>query len=534
MPMITLIVNSTQHRLDVPADRSLLSVLRDTLGLTGTKYGCGEGQCGACTVLVGDVPVKSCTTRAAFVGGRPITTIEGFDRDGRLHAVQDAFVRLEAMQCGFCTPGMIVAAAGLLRSTPDPTEAQIVRALEGNVCRCGTYARIVAAVREAAARARGRSAADAPHAAALMLGATAVVAACSAPTVTDGASLPASAPKVNARAIVTGGHRYTPDLTRPGMLAGKVLRPPAFGATLASLDDRAAGAMPGVIVVRDGDFVGVAAPDERAAARAVAALRADWTTSPQPSDAELFEYLKKNPDARASGFDGRSRHTAGSIDAGLAAADTMLEVSCTVAYIAHAPLEPRAAVAEWSADGKLTVWTGTQRPFGVRSELAEAFRLPDERVRVIVPDTGSAYGGKHTGEAAIEAARLAKAAGRPVKLVWTREEEFIWAYFRPAGVIDVKSGVTKEGAITAWEFHNYNSGGAAIRTLYDIPHQHRKDLPSAGAGEAPIVGLAPAVGNAIFNATGRRLRSLPLAPRGVPPGGGTPSGRGGRWDGGGG
>ena len=102
------------------------------------------------------------------------------------------------------------------------------------------------------------------------------------------------------------------------------------------------------------------------------------------------------------------------------------------------PLEPRAAVAEWQ-DGKLTVWTGTQRPFGVRSELAEAFRIPEDRVRVIVPDMGSAYGGKHTGEAAIEAARLAKAGKPPVKLVWTRAEEFTWAYFRPAGVIDVKS-----------------------------------------------------------------------------------------------
>ena len=110
-----------------------------------------------------------------------------------------------------------------------------------------------------------------------------------------------------------------------------------------------------------------------------------------------------------------------------------LQQTYTVSYIAHVPLEPRAAVAQWEG-GELTVWTGTQRPFGVRSELAEAFRIPEEKVRVLMPDTGSAYGGKHTGEAAIEAARLARAAKRPVKLVWTREEEFSWAYFRPAGV----------------------------------------------------------------------------------------------------
>src|SRR5207247_11329011 len=146
------------------------------------------------------------------------------------------------------------------------------------------------------------------------------------------------------------------------------------------------------------------------------------------------------------GFDGRSSYTLGSMAEGMAAAHLKLERSYTVAYIAHAPLEPRAAVAEWKAE-KLTVWTGTQRPFGVRAELAEAFRIPEEKIRVQVPDTGSGYGGKHTGECAVEAARLARAAGRPVKLVWTREEEFTWAYFRPAGVIDVKSGVKNDGTI---------------------------------------------------------------------------------------
>ena len=115
-----------------------------------------------------------------------------------------------------------------------------------------------------------------------------------------------------------------------------------------------------------------------------------------------------------------------------------------MSYIAHVPLEPRAALAKWEGDN-LTVWTGTQRPFGVRGELAEAFRIPEDRVRVLMPDTGSAYGGKHTGETAIEAARLARAAKRPVKVVWTREEEFTWAYFRPAGVIDVVAGVRADG-----------------------------------------------------------------------------------------
>ncbi len=165
---------------------------------------------------------------------------------------------------------------------------------------------------------------------------------------------------------------------------------------------------------------------------------------------------------------------------GLKLADRTVEATYTIAYIAHAPLEPRAAVAEW-ADGGLTVWTGTQMPFRVRGQLAEAFGLAQDKVRVIVPDTGSGYGGKHTGEAAVEAARLAKAAGKPVKLVWTREEEFTWAYFRPAGVIDIKAGARKDGTLTAWEFHNYNSGGAGLATPYEVANVqaefHASDYP---------------------------------------------------------
>lgn len=275
--------------------------------------------------------------------------------------------------------------------------------------------------------------------------------------------------KVGGRAIVTGEHRYTSDLQRPGMLYGKVLRPAAFGSTLSSVDVEGAEAMTGVTIVRDGNFVGVTAPSRELASRAVAAIHAEWKTTPQPSSKEIFDYFKKNA-SDDGGRGGRSNFERGSVTEAFAAAHQKLEQKYTVAYIAHAPLEPRAAMAEWT-DGRLTVWTGTQRPFGVRNELVEAFRVSEAQVRVIVPDTGSAYGGKHTGEAAVEAARLAKATGRPVKLVWTREEEFTWAYFRPAGLIEVASGVTRDGLITAWDFHNYNSGSAGIRTLYEIPNQ---------------------------------------------------------------
>ncbi len=145
-------VNGVRHTVAASPDRTLLTVLRDELDLTGTKYGCGEGQCGACTVLIDGAPARSCQTRAAAVAGHKITTIEGIEEHGRLHALQEAFLEVEAMQCGYCTAGMILSGVALLRKNPDPGEAAILQAMQGNVCRCGTYPRIVAAVRLAASK----------------------------------------------------------------------------------------------------------------------------------------------------------------------------------------------------------------------------------------------------------------------------------------------------------------------------------------------------------------------------------------------
>jgi CO/xanthine dehydrogenase Mo-binding subunit len=285
--------------------------------------------------------------------------------------------------------------------------------------------------------------------------------------------------KVDSRNFVTGKHQYTSDIKREGMLYGKVVRPATFNAELITSDTRAAEAMPGVKVVHDGNFIGVVAADVQTATKAANAIASDWKSPGQPANAELVAVLRKPTTERRGGGEGGGgvSRPQGSIADGLAAADKKLEQTYTVAYIAHAPLEPRAAVAEWK-DDQLTVWTGTQRPFGVRSELATAFHLSEDKVRVIVPDTGSGYGGKHTGECAIEAARLARAANKPVKLVWTREEEFTWAYFRPAGVIDIKSGAKSDGTITAWEFHNYNSGASGIQIKYDIPNNDIQFHPS--------------------------------------------------------
>lgn len=641
---LALHINGATYPADVDPDRTLLSVLRDDLGLTGAKYGCGEGKCGACTVLVDGAPVQSCQMSVGAAAGSHILTIEGLAQEGKLHPLQAAFLQEGALQCGYCTPGMILSAVALAQTNPQPTTAEIIRHMQDHICRCGSYPRIVAAITnylqnpdalqaanwesaplptgdefeienldegifvaypdpDLAVRVFGEGveppapetrplqeigpwvhiAADGSITAYVgkaevgqnihtslaqivgeelrvpaervrvvmgdtartpydigtfgsrttpitgpqlwRVGATAretlldLAAATwnverESLTIQDGVvSHPASGrtadygqlatdryvlriateiatptppdqwrvagqstPKADGRAFVTGAHRYASDIALPGMLHGKILRPPAFRATLDRIDTSAAEAMEGVTVVREGDFVGAVAPDELTAQRAIEAIRATWRTTLQVSQPELFDYLKENP-VEATGRQGPYLSVTGSISEGLAAAHLMRQQRYTVDYIAHVPLEPRAAVARWSGD-QLTVWTGTQRPYGVRDELAMAFELPVNQVRVIVPDTGAGYGGKHAGDAAIEAARLAKAVGKPVKVVWTRQEEFTWAYFRPAGLIEISSGVDKEGRLTALEIHNYNSGTAGIETLYTVPNKHSEFHPS--------------------------------------------------------
>ncbi|MEP7363574.1 MAG: molybdopterin cofactor-binding domain-containing protein [Acidobacteriota bacterium] len=269
---------------------------------------------------------------------------------------------------------------------------------------------------------------------------------------------------VHGRAVVTGAHQYPSDIRRPNMVYGAILRAPAYNSTLVSVDAQTVAKMPGVVLVQDKNFAGVTAPNSFAARQAIEALAATakWDTKPHPSHNEVAATLKATA--------GTPREQVkGSVEDALAAAPKRFKQSYSVPFIQHAPMEPRAAVAEWT-DGKLTVWTGTQNPFGVKQQLQQAFRLSPEQVRVIVPDTGGGFGGKHTGECAIEAARLAKECGKPVHLRWTRSEEFTWAYFRPAGVWEIEAALDAGGRITAWDFASYNPGTAALAIPYKIAH----------------------------------------------------------------
>ncbi len=271
--------------------------------------------------------------------------------------------------------------------------------------------------------------------------------------------LGAAALRPNARDLVAGVHRYPSDIVRPGMMYGRVLRAPSYGAKLVSIDLAPAMALTGVIAVQDNGFIAVAAPSSTLAEQALGLLEksAKWDQSKGASSKTLFEDLRRN----ARGI------PANPFADEVAKSAKSLKQSYHVAYAQHAPMEPRAAVAEWE-NGKLTVWTGTQNPPGVRGELARAFNLGNDRVRVIVPDFGGGFGGKHSGECAVECARIAQSAGKPVWLRWTREEEFTHAYFRPAGVIEAQASLSPEGMLTSWHFININSGPSALESPYKI------------------------------------------------------------------
>jgi isoquinoline 1-oxidoreductase len=267
-----------------------------------------------------------------------------------------------------------------------------------------------------------------------------------------------SVARPSLRDLVTGAHLFPSDYTRPGMLHGKVLRAPAYGAKLKSIDLGPVRALEGVVVVRDGDFIGVAAPSAFEAEQALEKLvqHAEWEPASHPSSKEVFDYLIEHAEEGVPENPFKRE---------LENAHRKIRATYRVAYVQHAPMETRTALAEWD-DGKLTVWTGTQNPFGYHGELARAFRLANDKVRVVVPDFGGGFGGKHTGEVAVEAARLAQGAGKPVLLRWTRAEEFAWAYFRPAGVIEAEATLDAGGQLTSWHFININSGGSAIETPY--------------------------------------------------------------------
>ena len=271
--------------------------------------------------------------------------------------------------------------------------------------------------------------------------------------------------------VVTGRRTFVTDLDRPGLRHGAVLRPPAYGARLRSADVEPLRHRTGVTAVVEDGFVGVVADSVPESRAALAAIRAEWDAPSSPGEPTIEEYLRAHRQT-GDAWDQDSTEV-GDVEGALAGSPHIVRATFRTAYIAHVPLEPHAAVAEWSGR-RLTVWVGTQTPFRTRDTVAESMGLAVEDVRVVVPPTGAGFGGKHGGEIASAAARLARAAGVPVRVVFTREEEFRYAYLRPMSIVDVAAGLDREGRISAWSFHNVNGGSAALDPPYAI-HSSRID-----------------------------------------------------------
>ena len=266
--------------------------------------------------------------------------------------------------------------------------------------------------------------------------------------------------RVDGREKVTGRAKYAGDIRLPGMLYARLLRPPAHGATRTSLDTAKAKARDGVTVIERDDLVAVLAPTPDGAAEALSLIKAEWTKPAAAFDHEsVGDYFVKNGGA------GEVKHSKGDVGA----AANAIETTFRTGYLAHAPMEPHTAVAEWK-DGRMTVWASTQSPFGTRTRVAQALGLDESNVRVLTPFVGGGFGGKSPAPQAVEAARLAQIAGKPVMVAYTRGEEFFYDTFGPASVIRVVSSVDDQRKIASWDYHVYGAGERSSEVLYDVPN----------------------------------------------------------------
>jgi len=282
---------------------------------------------------------------------------------------------------------------------------------------------------------------------------------------------------------VTGRAIYAGDVRLPGMLYARVLRPPAHGAVLKEVNTAAAEKIAGVRVVREGDFIAVLHEQRDVAERALERIQSRWDPpGVTVDDQTIFEHLLKTAPPP------RLVHEAGALAEGEKLAANIIEADYLNAYVSHAPLETHSAVARVEND-RVTVWAGTQTPFPVKQQVAQALGVAPERVRIIATYVGGGFGGKSNTRQAIEAARLAKMTGRPVQVVWDRAEEFFYDTFRPAAVVKVRAGLDSTGRIVLWDFRIYGAGDREAQQFYDIPHQRTVSAGGWGGGNPP--GMHP-------------------------------------------
>jgi len=298
--------------------------------------------------------------------------------------------------------------------------------------------------------------------------------------------------RLDGREKVTGRAKYAGDVRLPGMLYARIVRPPVHGATRKSLDTAKAKAMSGVTVVEQGDLVAVLHADPEAARQALSLVKVEWDRPEPAFDTEsVADYFVKN------GGDGDVKTSKGDVKSVTA---NVVQSTFRTGYLAHAPMETHTAVAEMK-DGRMTVWASTQSPFGTRSRIAQALGMDEKNVRVLTPFVGGGFGGKSSSAQATEAAQLARIAGKPVMVMWTRPEEFFFDTFGPASVIKINSALDDQGKIAMWDYHVYAAGERSSDMLYDVPNVSIKTYIGRNAKVHPFgVGpwRAPGAGMNVF------------------------------------
>jgi CO/xanthine dehydrogenase Mo-binding subunit/aerobic-type carbon monoxide dehydrogenase small subunit (CoxS/CutS family) len=469
---VRLRVNGRAVALALPAESLLLDVLRDRLGLKGAKRSCDSQVCGACTVLVDGDAVSACTYLAVETDGREVQTVEGLAPDGDLTPMQRAFVERGAVQCGFCTAGMLMTAHSLIAEQPSPTRESVLHALRGSLCRCTGYQAIVEAI-------VGTVPADLPTSAA---GSLRVVGR--------------SVPRADALDKVTGRARYVTDLELPGMAHVQLLRSPYAHARIVRIDTTRAAEIDGVVAVLTGadltwcdpyygpafrdrpvlpidvvryegePVVAVAAVDAATAARALELVEIDWEELPavttleealtpgaplvhtaEPISGHFADLASLRPKP-GTNVCHQFAYARGDVGRALAEGDLVVEDTFTFPRVQHVAMEPHAAVATWDGDGGLTVWASTQNPFSVRVELARMFDAPLGHVRVVVPLVGGGFGSKTYAKLEPIAAVVARVAARPVRLAISAEDAFRTVR-RCDARVSVSLGFRRDGTLVA-------------------------------------------------------------------------------------
>ncbi len=476
--MIDFTVNGNRWSGEPEAGETLLDFLRERLRLTGTKCGCRTGDCGTCKVLLDGEAVNSCTLLVKKLDGKSIITIEGLAQGDELHPVQKAFVETGAIQCGFCTPGMVIQSAALLLKNPQPSEGEIVAALGNNLCRCTGYVKIVKAVQLAAGLLPASPANPAQ-------------------------GIGAAVPVYDAVNKVTGRLKYLSDMQLPDLAYGKILYSPHAHARIKAIDASQALALPGVLAVATcfntpqikynsalrferhnipademifapvvrfvGDRVAaVAAISPGIAAKAISLIKVDYEVLPAVFESETA-LRPESPQIQPGGnLVAEIKAEAGNLAEGMAASDYVFTDKLCTPRPSPLALEPHACIANYEEDDKLTVWSTTQNIFAYRILLAQIFSLSQHKVRVIKPPVGGGFGGKLEMTIEPVAAALSKLCRRPVKIELSRQETFFATRIRHSAVIEIKTGVRKDGTMLAQDIKVIANTGAYTSSALNV------------------------------------------------------------------